>query len=144
MLSQVLDGSPIEVTLAKPVDKDSYVRYTRGTGGRAPVLQGDYTYTLGHLYDPTAAYLGTPVFYAPQAYAAIPNLHFPAAKGLGSRSILRPPSVRGNSLLGFGIAGNNNSPHPSVSSGDLLHKILVTLALPQLLGAVFCDGKRKV
>ncbi|NXC82269.1 A1CF factor, partial [Cercotrichas coryphoeus] len=90
---KVLDGSPIEVTLAKPVDKDSYVRYTRGTGGRAPVLQGDYTYTLGHLYDP-AAYLGAPVFYAPQAYAAIPNLHFPAAKGLGSRSVLRPPSVR--------------------------------------------------
>ncbi|NXQ34751.1 A1CF factor, partial [Alaudala cheleensis] len=91
---KVLDGSPIEVTLAKPVDKDSYVRYTRGTGGRAPALQGDYTYTLGHLYDPAAAYLGTPVFYAPQAYAAIPNLHFPAAKGLGNRSLLRPPSVR--------------------------------------------------
>ncbi|NXP57226.1 A1CF factor, partial [Chloropsis cyanopogon] len=92
---KVLDGSPIEVTLAKPVDKDSYVRYTRGTGGRAPVLQGDYTYTLGHLYDPTAAaYLGAPVFYTPQAYAAIPNLHFPAAKGLGNRSVLRPPSVR--------------------------------------------------
>ncbi|NXD44230.1 A1CF factor, partial [Copsychus sechellarum] len=91
---KVLDGSPIEVTLAKPVDKDSYVRYTRGTGGRAPVLQGDYTYTLGHLYDPAAAYLGAPVFYAPQAYAAIPNLHFPATKGLGSRSVLRPPSVR--------------------------------------------------
>ncbi|XP_059707067.1 APOBEC1 complementation factor isoform X1 [Haemorhous mexicanus] len=91
---KVLDGSPIEVTLAKPVDKDSYVRYTRGTGGRAPVLQGDYTYTLGHLYDPATAYLGAPVFYAPQAYAAIPSLHFPAAKGLGSRSVLRPPSVR--------------------------------------------------
>ncbi|NWR43651.1 A1CF factor, partial [Regulus satrapa] len=91
---KVLDGSPIEVTLAKPVDKDSYVRYTRGTGGRAPVLQGDYTYTLGHLYDPTAAYLGAPVFYAPQAYAAVPSLHFPAAKGLGNRNILRPPSVR--------------------------------------------------
>ncbi|KAM3666490.1 APOBEC1 complementation factor isoform X1 [Ammospiza nelsoni] len=91
---KVLDGSPIEVTLAKPVDKDSYVRYTRGTGGRAPVLQGDYTYTLGHLYDPATAYLGAPVFYAPQAYAAIPNLHFPAAKGLSGRSILRPPSVR--------------------------------------------------
>ncbi|NXM16862.1 A1CF factor, partial [Ploceus nigricollis] len=91
---KVLDGSPIEVTLAKPVDKDSYVRYTRGTGGRAPVLQGDYTYTLGHLYDPATAYLGAPVFYAPQAYAAIPSLHFPAAKGLGNRSMLRPPSVR--------------------------------------------------
>lgn len=46
---QVVDGSPIEVTLAKPVDKDSYVRYTRGTGGRGgSLLQTDYTaYTLG-------------------------------------------------------------------------------------------------
>lgn len=94
---QVLDGSPIEVTLAKPVDKDSYVRYTRGTGGRATMLQGDYTYSLGHVYDPTTAYLGAPVFYAPQAYAAIPSLHFPATKGhLSNRAIIRAPSVRGN------------------------------------------------
>ncbi|NXI51786.1 A1CF factor, partial [Chloroceryle aenea] len=90
---KVLDGSPIEVTLAKPVDKDSYVRYTRGTGGRGTMLQ-EYTYTFGHMYDPTTAYLGTPVFYAPQAYAAIPNLHFPATKGLNNRSIIRPPSIR--------------------------------------------------
>ncbi|XP_009975580.1 PREDICTED: APOBEC1 complementation factor, partial [Tauraco erythrolophus] len=91
---KVLDGSPIEVTLAKPVDKDSYVRYTRGTGGRGSMLQGEYTYAFGHLYDPATAYLGTPVFYAPQAYAAIPNLHFPATKGLSNRSIIRPPSIR--------------------------------------------------
>ncbi|XP_040530737.1 LOW QUALITY PROTEIN: APOBEC1 complementation factor isoform X1 [Gallus gallus] len=91
---KVLDGSPIEVTLAKPVDKDSYVRYTRGTGGRGAVLQGEYTYAFGHVYDPAATYLGAPVFYAPQAYAAIPNFHFPATKGLGSRSIIRPPSIR--------------------------------------------------
>ncbi|XP_065603118.1 APOBEC1 complementation factor isoform X1 [Cyrtonyx montezumae] len=91
---KVLDGSPIEVTLAKPVDKDSYVRYTRGTGGRGAMLQGEYTYAFGHVYDPAATYLGAPVFYAPQAYAAIPNLHFPATKGLGSRSIIRPPSIR--------------------------------------------------
>ncbi|NWI26260.1 A1CF factor, partial [Sula dactylatra] len=90
---KVLDGSPIEVTLAKPVDKDSYVRYTRGTGGRGTMLQGEYTYTFGHVYDPATAYLGAPVFYAPQAYA-IPNLHFPAAKGLSNRSIIRPPSIR--------------------------------------------------
>lgn len=96
---QVLDGSPIEVTLAKPVDKDSYVRYTRGTGGRGAVLQGEYTYAFGHVYDPAATYLGAPVFYAPQAYAAIPNFHFPATKGLGSRSIIRPPSIRGKSNL---------------------------------------------
>lgn len=96
-LRQVLDGSPIEVTLAKPVDKDSYVRYTRGTGGRGTMLQGEYTYSLGHVYDPTTTYLGAPVFYAPQAYAAIPGLHFPATKGhLGNRAIIRAPSVRGN------------------------------------------------
>ena len=96
-LRQVLDGSPIEVTLAKPVDKDSYVRYTRGTGGRGSMLQGEYTYSLGHVYDPTTTYLGAPVFYAPQAYTAIPGLHFPATKGhLGSRAIIRAPSVRGN------------------------------------------------
>lgn len=94
---QVLDGSPIEVTLAKPVDKDSYVRYTRGTGGRGAMLQGDYTYSLGHVYDPTTTYLGAPVFYAPQAYTAIPSLHFPGTKGhLGNRAIIRAPSVRGN------------------------------------------------
>lgn len=47
----MVDGSPIEVTLAKPVDKDSYVRYTRGTGGRGgSLLQTDYTsYTLGQV-----------------------------------------------------------------------------------------------
>lgn len=49
-----MDGSPIEVTLAKPVDKDSYVRYTRGTGGRGgSLLQTDYTaYTLGQVRVP--------------------------------------------------------------------------------------------
>lgn len=93
---KVLDGSPIEVTLAKPVDKDSYVRYTRGTGGRGAMLQGEYTYSLGHVYDPTTTYLGAPVFYAPQAYTAIPSLHFPTTKGhLGNRAIIRAPSVRG-------------------------------------------------
>lgn len=93
---KVLDGSPIEVTLAKPVDKDSYVRYTRGTGGRGTMLQGEYTYSLGQVYDPTTTYLGAPVFYAPQTYAAIPSLHFPATKGhLSNRAIIRAPSVRG-------------------------------------------------
>ncbi|XP_023125973.1 APOBEC1 complementation factor isoform X1 [Amphiprion ocellaris] len=95
---KVLDGSPIEVTLAKPVDKDSYVRYTRGTGGRgSSLLQTDYTaYTLGQVYDPSAAYLGAPVFYAPQAYATIPGqFRFPAAKAhVGGRGLVRTPSVR--------------------------------------------------
>uniref|UniRef100_A0A1A8URP5 APOBEC1 complementation factor n=1 Tax=Nothobranchius furzeri TaxID=105023 RepID=A0A1A8URP5_NOTFU len=95
---KVVDGSPIEVTLAKPVDKDSYVRYTRGTGGRGgSALQTDYSpYTLSQVYDPTAAYLGAPVFYAPQAYAAIPGpFRFPAAKAhVGGRGLIRTPSVR--------------------------------------------------
>uniref|UniRef100_A0AAX7UYJ3 APOBEC1 complementation factor n=1 Tax=Astatotilapia calliptera TaxID=8154 RepID=A0AAX7UYJ3_ASTCA len=95
---KMVDGSPIEVTLAKPVDKDSYVRYTRGTGGRGgSLLQTDYTsYTLGQMYDPSAAYLGAPVFYAPQAYTAIPaQFRFPAAKAnVGGRGLIRTPSVR--------------------------------------------------
>lgn len=70
---QVIDGSPIEVTLAKPVDKDSYVRYTRGTGGRGgTLLQGDYAYTVGQMYDPSAAYLGAPIFYAPPCIRSHP------------------------------------------------------------------------
>ncbi|CAL8284108.1 unnamed protein product [Merluccius merluccius] len=95
---KVIDGSPIEVTLAKPVDKDSYVRYTRGTGGRSSsLLQADYTaYSLGQVYDPSAAYLGAPVFYAPQAYAAVPSqFRFPPTKAhVGGRGLIRPPSVR--------------------------------------------------
>ncbi|KAM9326369.1 APOBEC1 complementation factor isoform 2-T2 [Gastrophryne carolinensis] len=94
---KIIDGSPIEVTLAKPVDKDSYVRYTRGTGGRGGSVQGEYTYAISHVYDPTTAYLGAPVFYAPPPYAAaIPNIHFPQAKGyVTNRALVRPPSVRG-------------------------------------------------
>ncbi|XP_016368780.1 APOBEC1 complementation factor isoform X1 [Sinocyclocheilus rhinocerous] len=94
---KVIDGSPIEVTLAKPVDKDSYVRYTRGTGGRGgTLLQGDYAYTVGQMYDPSAAYLGAPIFYAPHAYAAIPNqFRFPSTKGhISTRGLVRSPSVR--------------------------------------------------
>ncbi|XP_068080798.1 APOBEC1 complementation factor isoform X1 [Danio rerio] len=94
---KVIDGSPIEVTLAKPVDKDSYVRYTRGTGGRGgTVLQGDYAYTVGQMYDPSAAYLGAPIFYAPHAYATIPNqFRFPSTKGqMSTRGLVRTPSVR--------------------------------------------------
>ncbi|XP_072279338.1 APOBEC1 complementation factor isoform X1 [Pyxicephalus adspersus] len=94
---KIIDGSPIEVTLAKPVDKDSYVRYTRGTGGRGGAVQGEYTYTIGHVYDPTTAYLGAPVFYAPPPYAtAIPSIPFPPTKSYVSNrgSLIRPPSVR--------------------------------------------------
>ncbi|XP_016120873.1 APOBEC1 complementation factor-like [Sinocyclocheilus grahami] len=95
---KVIDGSPIEVTLAKPVDKDSYVRYTRGTGGRGGTLvQEDYAYTVGQMYDPSAAYLGAPIFYAPHAYAAIPNqFRFPSTKGhISTRGLVHSPSVRG-------------------------------------------------
>lgn len=92
---KVIDGSPIEVTLAKPVDKDSYVRYTRGTGGRGAALQQDYApYALGQVYDPSMAYLGAPVFYAPQAYAIPAQLRLPKTPVCG-RGLVRTPSVRG-------------------------------------------------
>ncbi|XP_020830630.1 APOBEC1 complementation factor isoform X2 [Phascolarctos cinereus] len=114
---KVLDGSPIEVTLAKPVDKDSYVRYTRGTGGRGTTLQGEYTYSLGQVYDPATAYLGAPVFYAPQAYAAIPNLHFPVTKGhLSNRAIIRPPSIRGAAGV-RGLGGRGYLAYPGRGRG---------------------------
>ncbi|XP_027696470.1 APOBEC1 complementation factor isoform X2 [Vombatus ursinus] len=114
---KVLDGSPIEVTLAKPVDKDSYVRYTRGTGGRGTTLQGEYTYSLGHIYDPATTYLGAPVFYAPQAYAAIPNLHFPVAKGhLSNRAVIRPPSIRGAAGV-RGLGGRGYLAYPGRGRG---------------------------
>ncbi|KAM6442629.1 APOBEC1 complementation factor isoform 2-T5 [Liasis olivaceus] len=113
---KVLDGSPIEVTLAKPVDKDSYVRYTRGTGGRGTALP-EFTYTFGHVYDPATAYLGAPVFYAPQAYAAIPNLHFPATKGhLTNRGIIRPSSIRGAAGI-RGLGGRGYLANPALGRG---------------------------
>ncbi|XP_019730019.1 APOBEC1 complementation factor isoform X2 [Hippocampus comes] len=115
---KVLDGSAMEVTLAKPVDKDSYVRYTRGTGGRggrggrgSSLLQDDYAaLTLGQVYDPTVAYLGAPVFYAPHAYAAAAapaHFRFPPAKGhVAGRAVIRTPSVRGAAgVRGLGGGG---------------------------------------
>uniref|UniRef100_A0A669BVR6 APOBEC1 complementation factor n=1 Tax=Oreochromis niloticus TaxID=8128 RepID=A0A669BVR6_ORENI len=55
-------------------------------------IRFDYIY----MYDPSAAYLGAPVFYAPQAYTAIPaQFRFPAAKAhVGGRGLIRTPSVR--------------------------------------------------
>lgn len=84
------------------MDKDNYVRYTRGTGGRgAALLQGEYTYAVGQIYDPSAAYMGAPIFYAPHAYAAIPNqFRIPGTKGpVSTRGLVRSPSVRGGSFL---------------------------------------------
>lgn len=53
------------------------------------------------MYDPSAAYLGAPVFYTPQAYTAIPaQFRFPAAKAhVGGRGLIRTPSVRGEDAL---------------------------------------------
>ncbi|XP_048407214.1 APOBEC1 complementation factor isoform X2 [Stegostoma tigrinum] len=116
MNGKVLDGSPIEVTLAKPVDKDSYVRYTRGTGGRGALLQGEYTYALGQVYDPAAAYLGAPVFYAPQAYTAIPNLRFPNKGHLSARGMIRAPSVRGAAGV-RGLGGRGYLAYTGVGRG---------------------------
>ncbi|XP_026865240.2 APOBEC1 complementation factor isoform X1 [Electrophorus electricus] len=116
---KVIDGSPIEVTLAKPVDKDSYVRYTRGTGGRGgALLQGEYTYTLGQMYDPSATYLGAPVFYAPHAYTALPSqFRFPPTKGhVGTRGLVRSPSVRGAAGV-RGLGGRGYLAYAGVGRG---------------------------
>ncbi|XP_049614625.1 APOBEC1 complementation factor isoform X7 [Syngnathus scovelli] len=121
---KVLDGSAMEVTLAKPVDKDSYVRYTRGTGGRggrgAPPPQHDYAaLALGQVYDPTVAYLGAPVFYAPHAYAAAAPAHFrfPAAKGhVAGRGVMRTPSVRGAAGV-RGLGGRGYLTYAAGSAG---------------------------
>ncbi|XP_037134119.1 APOBEC1 complementation factor isoform X2 [Syngnathus acus] len=122
---KVLDGSAMEVTLAKPVDKDSYVRYTRGTGGRggrggrgAPPPQDDYAaLALGQVYDPTVAYLGAPVFYAPHAYAAPAHFRFPAAKGhVAGRGVMRTPSVRGAAGV-RGLGGRGYLTYAAGSAG---------------------------
>lgn len=64
-----------------------------------------YIYSGLHLpllqvYDPSAAYLGAPMFYAPQTYAAMPGqFRFPLAKAhIGGRGLIRPPSVRGEKM----------------------------------------------
>ncbi|KAE8283757.1 APOBEC1 complementation factor APOBEC1-stimulating protein [Larimichthys crocea] len=78
---KVVDGSPIE--------RD---RRTR----RVSAADRLRAYTLGQVYDPSAAYLGPPMFYAPQAYTAIPGqFRFPPAKAhVGGRGLIRTPSVR--------------------------------------------------
>lgn len=42
----VLEGSLLEVTLAKPVDKNDYVRYTRGAGKANAVPQVTVYFSL--------------------------------------------------------------------------------------------------
>ncbi|XP_051529702.1 APOBEC1 complementation factor isoform X2 [Myxocyprinus asiaticus] len=122
---KVIDGSPIEVTLAKPVDKDSYVRYTRGTGGRGgTLLQGDYAYTVGQMYDPSAAYLGAPIFYAPHAYATIPNqFRFPTTKGhISARGLVHTPSVRGAAGV-RGLGGRGYLAYAGVGRGCTTYQL---------------------
>lgn len=60
---------------------------------------------LPQVYDPSTAYLGAPVFYAPQAYAAIPGqFRFPGAKAhIGGRGLIRTPSVRGEDTFTFNV-----------------------------------------
>uniref|UniRef100_A0A3B4AGS4 APOBEC1 complementation factor n=1 Tax=Periophthalmus magnuspinnatus TaxID=409849 RepID=A0A3B4AGS4_9GOBI len=132
---KVIDGSPIEVTLAKPVDKDSYVRYTRGTGGRGATLQPDYaTYTLGQVYDPSMAYLGAPVFYAPQAYAIPAQLRLPKTQVCG-RGLVRTPSVRGGGVsgrVGGGVSSNPAYKMDSKQHQDKLFDLLPGMELTPL------------
>ncbi|XP_077595373.1 APOBEC1 complementation factor isoform X2 [Stigmatopora nigra] len=169
---KVVDGSALEVTLAKPVDKDSYVRYTRGTGGRggragraaaaaaataatAALPREDYAaMALGQVYDPTVAYLGAPVFYAPPAYGAAPaHFRFPPAKGqVLARGWIRTPSVRGaagvrglggRGYLSYAGGGNRQGPLPKRGAGgagdddklyDLLPGMELTPVTPSAVG----------
>ncbi len=45
-IGTAIEGSQVEVTLAKPVDKNDYVRYTRGVGSKPafPQVGGLKTY----------------------------------------------------------------------------------------------------
>jgi len=63
-----IEGSLVEVTLAKPVDKNDHIRYTRGAGRTVgPLAQAALTYG----YD--LAYTGAPATYLPAQYG-IPGL----------------------------------------------------------------------
>ncbi|XP_076818698.1 APOBEC1 complementation factor-like isoform X3 [Clavelina lepadiformis] len=91
----LLDGAPMEVTLAKPVDRETYVRYTRAanrvnTEGQES-LAAAYPGFITTAYDPATAYsyAGTPIYYGgvPYATAAIPAL--PATPRYSVPSTLR-------------------------------------------------------
>lgn len=89
------------------IPADRLHRLLSGTG-TAWLQRPQTTMSAGHtywglclfilqVYDPSAAYLGAPMFYAPQTYAAMPGqFRFPLAKAhIGGRGLIRPPSVRG-------------------------------------------------
>lgn len=81
-----LDGVPMEVTLAKPVDRETYVRYTRAANRATPeapeTFAAAYPFitTYDARIDPTAAAAaaaaaypypaGTPIYYGGIPYAA--------------------------------------------------------------------------
>nr|XP_009860487.1 APOBEC1 complementation factor isoform X1 [Ciona intestinalis] len=80
---KILDGSPMEVTLAKPVDRETYVRYTRAANRvvetQEPLtIPGYVATTYDPRFDPASAaysYAGGPIYYGvPYGATTIPTL----------------------------------------------------------------------
>ncbi|XP_035681614.1 APOBEC1 complementation factor-like [Branchiostoma floridae] len=101
---QLIDGCQVEVTLAKPVDRDNYVRYTRGAGRGMPMEiypTGYENYYIPTPYPPTHLY---PAAAAAAAAFAPANLRFQGRSSLGARGVMR---VRGRGAAGARGAGGS-------------------------------------
>ncbi|XP_006818852.1 APOBEC1 complementation factor isoform X2 [Saccoglossus kowalevskii] len=83
-----VDGSVVEVVLAKPVDRENYVRYTRG-GARGTFSQG-YVAPFG--YDPNYGPPQTANYYG----------QFPQATNTRYQEFENHPSARGGMIRGRG------------------------------------------
>uniref|UniRef100_F6Y540 RRM domain-containing protein n=1 Tax=Ciona intestinalis TaxID=7719 RepID=F6Y540_CIOIN len=72
---KILDGSPMEVTLAKPVDRETYVRYTRAANGNGYRIVLQFTHINTAKSNQTALLLGGPIYYGvPYGATTIPTL----------------------------------------------------------------------
>ncbi|XP_077986384.1 APOBEC1 complementation factor-like isoform X2 [Glandiceps talaboti] len=95
MNGRAIDGSMIEVVLAKPVDRENYIRYTRG-GGRGNFAQG---YAAPYPFDPN---------YAPAAPPQAPGYYGQYNTPGGANPRYGEPSMmrgRGRSAAGSRGAG---------------------------------------
>ncbi|XP_070532793.1 APOBEC1 complementation factor-like isoform X3 [Ptychodera flava] len=101
MNGETIDGSMIEVVLAKPVDRENYVRYTRG-GGRGTFPQGCVP---PYAFDPNyAASAPPPPTYYGQ-YSATGNTRFGEVSNHGHLGVRGMMRGRGRSAAGSRGAG---------------------------------------
>ncbi|XP_070532807.1 RNA-binding protein 47-like isoform X12 [Ptychodera flava] len=100
MNGETIDGSMIEVVLAKPVDRENYVRYTRG-GGRGTFPQGCVP---PYAFDPNyAASAPPPPTYYGQ-YSATGNTRFGEGMMRGrGRSAAGSRGAGGRGYLGYNM-----------------------------------------